>query len=308
MSVTTSTASLTVSSGPDRGQVFALTEEFIHIGSGPDSQILLTDPQVSEHLASLANRNGRFAIFTPIGGAISVDGNSLEADQWVWLPARASIKLTAKTTLSFQSNATEVATTTADTKLPEAALPPPKKTGEKRRTATKKGDSSTTGRAVAKFITDRPGETLVRLGEDGHLPELSLQEVAAPKADKRKQSSQGNPALVYGALGFSLLASLAMMFLEPPSFEEQSSSKAQARAEISRSFIGGENGPTKPFQKLLREAGLAHSRGDYGSERAAYLNVLSLLNSEDKNPFTGITGSADSDEILKKHLAVLLSR
>ncbi|MDB5348179.1 MAG: hypothetical protein JWP89_6556 [Schlesneria sp.] len=306
MSVTTSTASLTVSTGPDRGQTFALTEEFIHIGSGPDSQVLLTDPQVSEHLASLANRNGRFAIFTPIGGAITVDGNSLEADQWVWLPARASIKLTSKTTLAFQSNLADIAA--AETKLPEAALPPPKKSTDKRRTATKKGESTTTGRAVAKFITDRPGETLVRLGEDGHLPELSLQEVTAPKADKRKQASQGNPAIMYGALGFSVLVSVAMMFLDPPSFEEQSSSKAQSREEISRAFIGGENGPTKPYQKLLREAGLAHSRGDYASERAAYLNVLSLLNSEDKNPFTGITGSADSDEDLKKYLSVLLSR
>src|ERR1700741_109839 len=101
MSAITTTASLTVTTGPDRGQTFALTDEFIHIGSGPDSQVLLTDPLVGEHLASLANRNGRYAIFTPINDSIAVDGNSLKADQWVWLPPKATINVTAKTTLTF---------------------------------------------------------------------------------------------------------------------------------------------------------------------------------------------------------------
>jgi hypothetical protein len=312
MSVSSSTASITVTTGPDRGQVFSLTDEFIHIGSGPDSQVLLTDPQVGEHLASLANRNGRFAIFTPIDNAIAVDGNSLKADQWVWLPTSASIKVTPKTTLSFQSNSVSASTASAvatptETKLPDAT--PPAAAKSKRRTAGKKTETvSTTGRAVAKFITDRPGEMLVRLGEDGHLPELSLQETAAPKTDKRKPTGQGNPALVYGALGFSLLASMAMLFLEPQSFDERATSKASARRAIIDRFIGDDKGPTKPYQRLLREAGLSHSRGDFGSERSAYLNVLSLLNSEDKNPFTGITGSAQEDEELKQYLAVLLGR
>ena len=312
MSVTTSTASLTVTTGPDRGQSFALTDEFIHIGSGPDSQVLLTDPQVAEHLASLANRNGRFAIFTPIDNAIAVDGNSLNADQWVWLPARATIRVTSKTTMLFQSGAADAAapaTAVPDTKLPEDSPPPVAAVKAKRRAAPKKADAAgTTGRAVAKFITDRPGETLVRLGEDGHLPELALQEASAPKTDKSKRKTQGNPALVYGALGFSLLASIAMLFLEPQSFDAGSTSKAGARDAIVKNFIGDNKGPTKPYQRLLREAGLAHSRGDFAGERSAYLNVLSLLNSEDKNPFTGITGSAREDEDLKKYLAVLLGR
>ncbi len=309
MSATTSTAILTVTTGPDRGQTFALTDEFIHIGSGPDSQVLLTDPQVSEHLASLANRNGRFAIFTPIDNAIAVDGNSLKADQWVWLPARATIKVTAKTTLTFQATSTDaaLATSTPTEKLPEESPPPVAAVKAKRRGPKKSDTAGTTSRAVAKFITDRPGETLVRLGEDGHLPELALLEAAAPKTDKRK-ASQGNPALVYGALGFSLLASVAMLFLEPQSFDERATSKASARQKIVDKFIGDDKGPTKPYQRLLREAGLAHSRGDFSGERSAYLTVLGLLNSEDRNQFTGITGSALEDDDLKKWLAVLLGR
>ena len=311
----TSAASLTVTTGPDRGQTFALTDEFIHIGSGPDSQVLLTDPQVSDHLASLANRNGRYAIFTPIDNSIAVDGNSLKADQWVWLPSRATIKISAKTTLTFQSGASEAsgapasvapAVAPGEARLPDETPPSAATAKSKRRTGAK---PSTGSRTVAKFITDRPGETLVRLGEDGHLPELALQEASAPKVDKRKQTAQGNPALVYGALGFSLLASAALLFLEPEPFQQRRTSKSTARQEVNQpKFIGDEKGPTKPFQKLLREAGLAHSRGDYQGERDAYLRVLSLLNAEDKNPFTGITGHIEDDEVLKKDLAILLSR
>ncbi|MBC8117016.1 MAG: hypothetical protein H7062_21685, partial [Candidatus Saccharimonas sp.] len=170
----------------------------------------------------------------------------------------------------------------------------------------KKGEA--TSRTVAKFITDRKGETLVRLGEDGHLPELALAEVTAPKHDKNKRPARGNPALIYGALGFSLLASLAMMFLDPAAMDERSESKTVARQSVMRDFVGGDKGPIKPYQQLLRDAGLAQSRGDFKSERDAYRRVLRLLNSEDKNPFTGITGTAEDDDRLKKHLAVLLGR
>ena len=321
MSVALSTASLTVTTGPDRGQTFALTDEFVHIGRGPDSQILLTDPLVEEHQASVANRNGRFAIFSPLDNAVVVDGNSLTADQWVWLPVQATIKVSPKTTLSFSAGSSSSAAsqsptaTPVDSKLPEAtptaASPAKSKSAEKRKPTSKRAEATGTGtnnRAVAKFITDRPGETLVRLGEDGHLPELALAEVSAPKTDKRKQSSQGNPALIYGALGFSLLASVAMLFLDPQSLDEQSTSKAAARQAIIREFIGDEKGPVKLYQRLLREGGLAHSRGDYYGERDAYLNVLGLLNSVDKNPSIGITGYPEDDDRLKKYLAVLLGR
>ena len=316
MSTTLTTATLTVTAGPDRGQTFALTDEFVHIGSGDDSQVLLTDPQAAEHLASLANRNGRYAIFTPIDNVITVVGNALKADQWVWLPDRATIKVPAKTTLAFAtgggdagSNGNSTATPT-ESKLAVAgavsvanfkANAPEKKKG------TKKAESATTRRAVAKFITDKPGETLVRLGDDGNLPELTLLEVAAPKVDKKK-GSQGNPALIYGALGFSLLASVAMLFVEPPDLDQRSASKSEVRAKIVKEFIGDEKGPKTPCQKLLREAGLAHARGDFSGERNAYQAVLSLLNAEDRNPYTGVTGSPDTDEELRQFLGVLLTR
>ena len=287
-------------------------DEFVHVGRAEDCQIVLTDPHVEEVQASLANRNGRFAIITALDGVVEVDGKGLPPEQWAWLPSQATIKVSPKTTLLFScglpSSASngEMATVKPSDSTPAeppASLPMKPKA---RKAAAKKGEGTT--RTVAKFITDRKGETLVRLGEDGHLPELALAEVTAPKADKRKQSSQGNPALIYGALGFSLLASLAMLFLDPSVMDEKSLSKSEARQAVMRDFVGGDNGPIKPFQQLLRDAGLAYSRGDGKSEREAYQKVLKLLNSEDKNPFTGITGTAEDDERLKKHLAILLSR
>ena len=311
--VSTTIASLTVTAGPDRGKTFALHAEFVHVGRSEDCQVLLTDPQVDEVQVSLANRNGRFAIITALEETVAVDGRTLTPEQWAWLPTQATIRVSPKTTLLFScglpsatSNGEPVfakGTDISSSADPPTTLPVKSKG---RKPGSKKGEATT--RTVAKFITDRKGETLVRLGEDGHLPELALTEVSAPKHDKRKRSSQGNPALIYGALGFSLLASLAMLFLDPAVTDERSESKNSARQSVMRDFVGSEKGPIKPYQQLLRDAGLAQSRGDFKSEREAYLKVLRLLNSEDKNPFTGITGTAEDDERLKKHLAVLLGR
>ena len=319
--VSTTIASLTVTSGPDRGKTFALHEEFIHVGRADDCQVVLTDPQVDEVQASLANRNGRFAIITSLEETVAVDGKLLPAEQWAWLPSQATIAVSPKTTLLFSCGLPSVAENGKPAALksneppsaadPSAALPTKTKG---RKPGTKKSDGTT--RTVAKFITDRTGETLVRLGEDGHLPELALVESAAPKLDKRKRAPQGNPALVYGALGFSLLLSLAMLFIDSPVTDERSQSKLEARQSVMRAlgddkqpiFVGGDKQPIKPFQQLLRDAGLAHSRGDFKAERAAYQKVLKLLNSEDKNPFTGITGKAEDDDRLKQLIAVLLGR
>ena len=99
--VSTTIASLTVTAGPDRGKTFALHEEFVHVGRSDDCQVILTDPQVDEVQASLANRNGRFAIITAFEETVAVDGKTLAPEQWAWLPAQATIKVSPKTTLMF---------------------------------------------------------------------------------------------------------------------------------------------------------------------------------------------------------------
>src|SRR5205807_4410492 len=54
-------------------------------------------------------------------------------------------------------------------------LPPPgSDASARRRAALDRGEKKS--RTIARFITDGPGDPLVKLGEDGHLPELMLHE------------------------------------------------------------------------------------------------------------------------------------
>ena len=84
--VSTTIASLTVTAGPDRGKTFALHEEFVHVGRAEDCQIILTDPQIEEVQASLANRNGRFAIITALEGTVAIDGKALPPEHVIQTP------------------------------------------------------------------------------------------------------------------------------------------------------------------------------------------------------------------------------
>jgi hypothetical protein len=95
-------AQLTVTSGPDRGRVFDLgEEELVHIGTGPENHVVLSDPAIAEHQASIVSRNGRYAIFTPQSGSVDVDGDRIPADQWVWLPDVARIRIGQRTAVQF---------------------------------------------------------------------------------------------------------------------------------------------------------------------------------------------------------------
>src|SRR5262245_57693624 len=71
----TTHAKLVVTTGPDRGKMFDMTEELIHVGRGSENQIVLSDPALSEHQMSIVSRNGRYAIYTPTAEGIEVEGN-----------------------------------------------------------------------------------------------------------------------------------------------------------------------------------------------------------------------------------------
>ncbi len=300
----TATAKLTVTRGAERGKVFVLNGELVHVGRSPENQVVLSDPLIAEHQVTIANRNGKFAIYVSGDRSVQIDGQPVPAEQWIWLPGQASLQFTAETALQFQRLDGE---SPAD---PATETRPAAETGsvislrksDRRRSAGKKAEP--VSRVVAKFITDRTGETLVRLGEDGQLPELALSEGGKSAKPGAKTASKGNPALIYAALGFSVLASILMLTLEPES--SSGTGKAAARKTILRDFVGQEGQPLKPYQQLLRDAELAHSRRDGKEEKEAYRKVLRLLNSEDRNPLTGVTGHVEDDERLRKLLAVLM--
>ena len=312
MSLQTAAAQIVIATGPGRGQVVPFAGDVLTIGSGEDCGLILEDGQIEALHATIVQRNDRFAIHAGPECQVLIDGNPLPSNQWVWLPSQAVLGLSSLTRLHFSS---------ASPPAPPAEnRPRSRQVGQSTvasleemqaaavATAKPKAKSKKSNRQTAQFITERTGETLVRLGEDGHLPNLRLAEadarpVGGPKAASQKE---GNPALLYGALGFSLLSSVLLLFLENSAPGLASSDARTARATLFRDFIGEEADSLQPWQRQLREAGLAYSRGDQKAERIAYLRVLKMLNSEDLNQFTGLTGHIEDDERLRKLLATLL--
>lgn len=299
MSTVLDTHRLVVTSGELRGRSFVLSEELTNIGRAEDNQIVLSDPQVAPHHATLARRNERYALYVPPGQTVDVDSAAVPVGQWVWLPNEATLGLSPQTTLQLQPIAND--------KAASDAAATPTKPGSARRAASAKKGEKTVGRKTAKFITDRAGATLVRFGEDGHLPELRLNDADSAPKSAAKPASSGNPAVLYAALGCSLLASLILLVMDVDT-SAASHSKAAARQAIVAEFLRQDGQPLKPYQRLLREASLAHSRGDIKAEHEAYRRVLQILNSEDRNPFTGVTGDLRDDERLRRYLGTLLGR
>ena len=138
----------------------------------------------------------------------------------------------------------------------------------------------------------------------GQLPELSLTE-AADRAATREKPKETNPLLVYGLLAMSFVASGALLLIDV----DLGGSAAQERAEASvklKAFYGAEGQPIAPWQQLLRDARLSASRGDRVGERRAYRRVLEMVNSEDNNKFTGLTGDPKRDDELRGLIGTML--
>ncbi|MDA0917636.1 MAG: FHA domain-containing protein [Planctomycetota bacterium] len=355
MEATTYTCRIVVTTGPDRGKVFEVDEELIHIGRADENQIVLDDPSLPDHQASILRKNGRFAIFRPTDAEVQVDGADIPAEKWVWLPndvrlqfgRRTSCQLTYEMSLDNEPASSPkpaaAKAATSKSKLRPVAVPQAgnvstnsghdsgdagndasndledggehsvdqssegasaAESGPKKR-SRKKGKSAKRQKNVARFITDQGGP-LVELGADGHLPELALQDDPTRK-EKQAKPKQSNSALLYSVLGLSFLSSLAMLFAEvdPPSVSELS--KGDARQEIVR-FFGSDDKELETWQKQLRAARLAHSRGDAENELMAYRRVLTLLKSEDRDPHVGITGHLSTDEELKRLIGIIISR
>lgn len=342
-------AKISVATGPDRGKSFALTGELTRVGKGPENDLVLTDAQVTaDHLASIVERDGRYAIITTIPGGLEIDGTEVPAERWVWLPDMARIRVTRDTSLQFSRNGTgngvavdesEAATPAPDArgastsstvirKVPQVrqrraagesagssdeirrsrrGAPPAERPEKKQRTAT-----------VARFITDGPGDPLVKLGEDGHLPELRLKESHAREGNEPAETKPTNPALIYLAVAVSVLTTLGLLFMDSGGFGDHTQQKVRARRQIER-YYGGENDVLKPYQLHLRQARQARSRGDLAAEESEYRHVLGLLHSEAKDKlyrYTGVTGRLDydpsdddrtSDRHLEELIAILLS-
>ena len=364
-------ARITVTLGPDKGRVYELTGEMIHLGRSPENQVVFTDSQVGEQHASIVCREGRFAIHTLLAGGLEVDGTDVPPERWVWLPDSATIRVGRRTSVEFTSgkNETEevtndlqpvqrqpgqsqpsanqpggaatprtgsvrasvgasgpVAVATAGTatgrqpgtkgrRTTEQTAPGSDVQPRPKKSAADRGEKKT--RTLARFITDGPGDPLVKLGEDGHLPELTLHEA---QAGERQEAGpkESNTTMLLLVLGVSFGLTILMLFMDAGGFAGTQESKDMARREIT-AYYDAEGDTLKPYQEHLREARRARSRRDFDAERKAYREVLSLLRSEAKdklNKYTGLTGRVDyekssdnkkSDKRLEELIATLFS-
>jgi len=314
--------------------MFPLDEELVNLGRGDDNQIALADDELQEHQASILRRNGRYAIYTPVEGGVEVDGNAIPIDQWIWLPESARLRLGSATLLQFRSEsadgtATDPASPSGESVSQTSGVPSPssssasvrtKDAGRSHKTDAKVRSPKSAakespkmppkpqerkGRKVARFITDQAGDRLVRLGEDGKLPQLSLAVSRQEQKTQRSSHQQSSP-LIYVAVGISLVMSLAMLLIDADSSGSTAAGRARARRDIVRFYANAEN--PKPYQRDLRQAELAHKAGDRQAERRAYQRVLDRLNSEDvANSVNGLTGDKRDDEELRRLIGILMS-
>lgn len=310
--------------GPEKGKTFEVRDQLVHLGRGPESECRLKAKDLQNYELSIVLRNERYAIYAARGDTVSVEGNRLPGEKWVWLPEEATVAVGDGTEFEFRiqsSSETPAAKPkSAETKsgknVQMKGMPAPPKLRKAAKAEPKSGtEKKTSGsqsrqRNVAKFITDQVGDPLVQLGEDGHLPELHLAEIEGGSQQKnssnKKQNSGGNPLLLGIVLGFSVISSTLLMVMAPETGPRSSVDQTSARIEI-RQFYGGENEELKDYQLFLREAALAHSRGDISEEKDYYRRVLKMLISEDNQGLIRLTESREQDEELRDLLSILLA-
>jgi hypothetical protein len=158
---------------------------------------------------------------------------------------------------------------------------------------------------VARFKTAASTTTTMALAADGKLPGLLLADAEGTVAGEAGE--KGVPLwLACVAVIGSTLISVFLLFSDTSGAPSTRSKHAEARTQIGQ-FYGSDIAPLRSYQVLLREAQLAHSRGDHALERQRYRQVLVLLRSEKRSKYETVTGTPNDDERLAECLSVLLS-
>ena len=301
-------ATITITRGPARGQLFELSEELVHIGRADSNQVVLPDPDLAEHQASIVRRNGRYAIFPPLPDAVSIDGSRIPPQRWVWLPDVADIELGQRTSLRFsmlpaeaESEAAAEAVAGSGENGTPAPAPAPR-TRKGRRGRRRK-------RQLARFVTDDSGGARVQLGEDGQLPELALDEDLTGGRPARGTRTSNN-LLLYVLLAVSVASTAMLLLVEAPGSAGGETDQAQARDELKQILHDSrpKKGATESaWRTLVRESLAAGSRQDRAGELRAFDRLLELLNAEDiRQTSTGLTGDKGRDKTLRTLIARLI--
>ena len=289
-------ATITVTRGPARGQLFELETELVHIGRAETNQLVLEDPDLADHQASIAFRNGRYAIFTPLPDAVSIDGSPIPPQRWVWLPGEANIGLGQRTSLRFTTSPGEASADNGDAAAGDAGK------GQRRGRKGRKRK-----RQLARFVTDAKGESRVQLGEDGQLPELSLdEELTGGKSELKTRRS--NSLLLSLLLAASVAASVLLLVIEGPirgsGDRERGAARTTLKNMLEKTQPRKADQPEADWRLLVHDALSAAARSDRTNEQRAYDRLLNLLNAEDRRK-SSLTGDEARDEDLEKAIAIL---
>lgn len=158
---------------------------------------------------------------------------------------------------------------------------------------------SLTARIIQADTTD------TGFGNEGELPTLQLKE---QKHKPRVTSNELRTSPIFLAIlvSTSLITSGLILFFADYGTAVDQQALDRARAEIRRFYEVRIDVELKPYQVDLREAQLAHSRGDHEAEQEAYRRVMARFHAEDRNPFVGVTGSPTADAELEKLVATML--
>ena len=177
------------------------------------------------------------------------------------------------------------------------------------------------GRKVARFVSAEAAQSTLQVSEDGQLPELQLQEGEKKKKQQARERTV-SPAVLFGVLSVSAVLCLWMALDSTgPQDDADTRAKHEARANIQKNHfadagVGADPEhapPLKPYQRLLREAQLAHERKDYRTEGQKYREVLDLLRQErgtigdtPGRRFESLTDSVADDKELEDWIRTLL--
>jgi hypothetical protein len=159
---------------------------------------------------------------------------------------------------------------------------------------------------TAQFLAGQAQAPTIGPQADGKLPSLLLADTPDAAGKARNESS---PVPLWGALlavAASTAISLILILNDLDGSQSAGEQKSEARAKLE-AFYASELGPLQPYQLQLRQAQLAHSRGDRKAEREHYRKVLSQLRAEGRSKFQGLTGTPTGDAELDRLVSILLA-
>ncbi|MEM9943847.1 MAG: hypothetical protein AAF939_19960 [Planctomycetota bacterium] len=144
-----------------------------------------------------------------------------------------------------------------------------------------------------------------QLTVDGKLPTLQLKDDVKPKHEE--DSITRNPAFIGVLVCVSLLLSVLMLLIAQPPKDKARQAVENARSAIKKFYSVRIDENPQPYQLDLRQAQLAHSRGDFIAETQAYQRVMLRFRAEDDGKPFKVTGSKDWDTELHDLVSTLLN-